>query len=61
MDEKEFTGKRLLNVSEMMKYTGLGRTKALEWCKSIGALRHIGARALYDRQIIDKAIDNLKE
>ena len=44
----EFKGKRLFNVSEMLRYTGLGRTKGLEWCKEIGALRHIGKRALYD-------------
>lgn len=57
----EFKGKRLFNVSEMLRYTGLGRSKGLEWCKEIGALRHIGTRALYDRRVIDKAIDELKE
>ena len=59
--EKEVQGKRLLNVAEMLKYTGLGRTKGLAWCKEIGALRHIGSRALYDRVVIDKAIDELTE
>lgn len=59
--EKEVQGKRLLNVAEMLKYTGLGRTSGLAWCKKIGALRHIGSRALYDRAVIDKAIDELTE
>lgn len=54
-------GKRLLNFREMLEYTGLGRTKGATWCKEIGALRHIGTRALYDRRVIDKAIDELKE
>lgn len=56
----EFKGKRLFNVSEMLRYTGLGRTKGLAWCKEIGAVRHIGTRALYDRQVIDRAIDELE-
>lgn len=59
--DKEFRGKRLLSVAEMLKYTGLGRTSGLAWCKKIGALRHIGARALYDRYVIDKAIEDLKD
>lgn len=59
--EKEVQGKRLLNVAEMLKYTGLGRTSGLAWCKKIGALKHIGSRALYDKAIIDKAIDELTE
>lgn len=53
--------KRLLNVKEMLVYTGLGRTSGLAWCKKIGALKHIGKRALYDKAIIDKAIDGLTE
>ena len=58
---ENFNKKRLLNVKEMLEYTGLGRTTGLAWCKKIGSLKHIGSRALYDRAIIDKATDELTE
>ena len=58
---KDFSGKRLLSIGELMKYTGLGRSTCLVWGKKIGALRHIGSRALYDKAVVDKAIDELTE
>ena len=51
---------RLLSVKELTQYTGLGKTKAREWAESIGAVRKIGTRALYDRQAIDAALDAQK-
>ncbi len=51
--------KRLLNKSEFCKYIGMGHTKAEAWAKEIGAVKHIGRRVLYDRVIIDKAIDKI--
>lgn len=48
---------RLLSITELTRYTGLGRTKAREWAEEIGAVRKIGARALYDRYVIDAALD----
>ena len=49
--------KRLLNVVELCEYIGLGKTKATEWGKAIGADKRIGRRLLFDRTIIDRAID----
>lgn len=49
---------RLLSITELTHYTGLGRTKAREWAKEIGAVRKIGTRALYDRHVIDAALDD---
>lgn len=51
-----YVGKRFLSVPEMLKYTSLGRSKGIAWCKEIGALRKIGRRSLYDRAVIDKAL-----
>lgn len=52
-------GKRLLDFNEFCLYTGLGRTKGGAWAKEIGAIRHIGRRVLFDRAVIDKAIDDM--
>lgn len=51
---------RLLSMRELTRYTGLGKTKAREWAESIGAARKIGTRALYDKQVIDAALDTQK-
>lgn len=48
---------RLLSISELTHYTGLGTSKAREWAKEIGAVRKIGRRVLYDKRIIDAALD----
>lgn len=50
-------GKRLLSVKELAEYTGLGLTRATEYGKELGAVYRIGRRVLYDRKIIDLAID----
>ncbi len=51
--------KRLLNLREYLDYVGMGRTKGTEWAKEIGAMKHIGRRAFFDKVIIDKALDEL--
>lgn len=56
-----YEGKRLLNMQEVCNYTGLGPTKARKWAREIGALKHIGRRALFDRVVIDKAIEQEAE
>ncbi len=58
---EEYAGKRLLRTQEFCRYVGLGKTKGIEWAKSIGAVKHIGKRLLFDRVIIDRAIDNNKD
>ncbi len=51
--------KRLLNLREYLDYVGMGRTKGTEWAKEIGAMKHIGRRAFFDKVIIDKVLDEL--
>jgi len=60
MTNRETTAKRMLNVKELCQYTGLGRNRAAEFGKSVGAEKHIGRRCLYDVVIIDRALDQIK-
>ena len=48
-----FPNKRLLNIRELMDYTGLGESKAKRWARETGAAKKIGRRTVYDRKIID--------
>lgn len=56
-----FNGKRLLNVKELCQYVGLGKNKAVEWAKGIGAARHMGRRVFFDRVVLDKALDGMTD
>lgn len=49
--------KRLLDVNEVCIYLSLGRNRAIEFAKSVGAERKIGKRCLYDKKAIDKYLD----
>lgn len=49
--------KRLLSWNEARTYTGLGRNKCREYCESIGAVKKIGGRVLFDRYKIDADLD----
>ena len=51
--------KRLLTEAEAMCFVGLRRTKLRQWAKDVGAVRHIGRRVLYDRVVLDRAVDEL--
>ena len=51
--------KRLLTEAEAMCFVGLRRTKFRSWAAEIGAVRHIGRRVLYDRAVLDRAVDEL--
>lgn len=53
--------KRFLNISEFMKYTGLGRNKAMELGKEIGCRVEVGRRVLYDIKKADKYFDEILE
>lgn len=59
MESALFPNKRLLNIRELIDYTGLGESKAKLWAREIGAAKKIGRRTVYDRKIIDKCIDEL--
>ncbi len=50
--------KRMLTASEAEGYTGLGRNTLRHWAESIGAVRKIGTRVLFDKYVIDKAMDD---
>lgn len=49
--------KRLLDISETCAYLGLGRNKATELARAIGAERKVGRRCLYDKVAIDRHFD----
>ena len=53
------TKARLLSLSELQGYLSLGRNKAIEWGKSVEADVHIGRRVLYDKSVIDRALDRM--
>lgn len=57
--ESAFEEIRMFSVDEGTRYTGLGKSTFRRWAEEIGAVKRIGSRVLYDRTIIDKAIDNL--
>lgn len=56
-----FEGKRLLSVNELSVYIGLGRNTARKFAEEIGAVKHYGKRVLFDRVVIDKALDQMGE
>ena len=58
-DRPQTTETRLMDLEDLAVYLSLGRTKAAEFGRECGAQRHIGRRCLYDKQVIDAAIDNL--
>lgn len=55
------TEKRLFDATEVCAYLSLGRNKGIEFAKSIGAERKIGRRCLYDKAVIDRILDDMKE
>lgn len=50
--------KRLLSEKEAQAYTGLKRGKVREFGEKINCIKRIGRRVLYDRNIIDAALDS---
>lgn len=42
-----------------MEYVGLSRVTAIKFANEAGARRKYGKRTLYDRQALDKYIDNM--
>lgn len=51
--------KRLLDAAEVAEYTGLGRNTARKFAEEAGALKRYGKRVLFDRIVLDKAIDQM--
>ena len=50
--------KRLLDITELAQYIGMGKTYSRKWADEIGAVKHFGRRVLFDRNVIDSALDN---
>lgn len=53
--------KRMLTEKEAQEYIGLKRAKCREFGEQIKCIKRIGRRVLYDKTIIDKALDNMDE
>ena len=60
-NHETFGEKRLLDAIEVCTYLNLGRSKGVEFAKSVGAEIRIGRRCLYDKVVIDKALDAMVE
>lgn len=52
-------GIRLMSAEQGQKYVGLGRHNFRNWADSIGATRHFGRRVMFDKNVIDKALDRM--
>lgn len=53
--------KRLLSVKEGADYVGIGTASFRAWASKIGCVRHIGSRVLFDKDIINNALDTIEE
>lgn len=52
---------RLMDMATLCAYLNLGRHSAQKFARSAQAERRFGKRLLYDRVIIDRALDRLGE
>lgn len=50
---------RLMDTEELRTYTSLGRNNAIKLGEDIGAKVKIGKRVLWDREKIDRYLDEL--
>lgn len=53
--------KRLLNIKEVSIYIGRGQVSARQYMDEIGATRKFGRRVLFDKTVIDEALDKMGE
>lgn len=51
------TESRLMNLQELCKYLRLGKARALQFAEKHGATKIIERRVLYDKKIIDQALN----
>ena len=59
-ESADISNKRLLSINEVSLYLGLGNSKTRVYMDEIGATRKIGARVLFDKKIIDGALDKMQ-
>lgn len=50
--------KRMLSHKEAQEYLGLKGVKCREFGESVHAIKRIGKRVLYDRTVLDAALDS---
>ena len=50
---------RLFDTHELCTYIGMGRNSAVAFARKCGAEKRIGRRLLFDRAILDKALDEM--
>lgn len=48
---------RMLAADQAEQYTGMGRTTFRAWADKIGATRKFGRRVMFDKVVIDRALD----
>ena len=53
--------KRLLDTNEVCYYLSLGRSRGIEFARSIGSEIKVGKRSLYDKRKIDQYLNKLTE
>lgn len=51
---------RMFDVQGLCAYMSMGRTRAVEFAKAAGAEKRVGRRCLYDKRILDRALDELE-
>ena len=56
--ETDFSNRPYLNAFEGAGYTGLSLTVFKSFAERIGAVRHVGRRCIYVREIIDAALQH---
>lgn len=50
---------RMLDTQALQGYLNMGYNRAVQFGKEAGAARYIGRRLLFDKKIIDQALDSL--
>lgn len=50
---------RLMDINALMAYLSMGRNSAIRFAKDAAAERRYGRRVLYDRERIDRAVENM--
>lgn len=58
---EEVANMRMLGIEEAAAYIGMGRNATRAWMDRIGATRKIGRRVLFDKNIVDRALDQLEK
>ena len=59
--EVSINEKRMLNIKEVCAYIGQGETNSRIYMDEIGATRKFGRRVLFDKTVIDAALDKMEE